>query len=269
MFDLDRTLLNKQSELTPYTRETLDEMGKRGIHYTLATGRSFLSAARVIKNHTFPLPQIYTNGVVTWCPTRDLFSFDNCLSVNESLFALSTMHSDSAHPFISAIDKDGQRLIFHGEYRNGIEQQILERLSELNGTTLLPVDKIADGIQITNISMIGPSEQVISAHDNIKSIEHLTAYSGQAVEHESYRWIDIHHVQANKGTAVTRLKEQLNLDSVIVFGDGDNDMSMFNIADECYAPANANQENKQAATAIIGHHDEDGVAKFLRERFEL
>ena len=26
---------------------------------------------------------------------------------------------------------------------------------------------------------------------------------------------------------------------------------------------------KAAATAVIGHHDEDGIAKFLRERFDL
>lgn len=269
VFDLDRTLLNKDAELTPFTLQTLSELDKRGIHYTLATGRSFLSAARIIKDHAFPLPQIYTNGVVTWCPKQACFSFDNCLTRDESLHALSTMKSDAAHPFISAINGNGQRIVYHGEFKNKIEQQILNRFSELNGTELVPVNKIANNVHITNISMVGPSEHVISAHKKIDDMKHLTAYSGQAVEHEEFRWIDIHHVKANKGAAVTRLKEQLNLDSIICFGDGDNDLSMFDIADECYAPANANKENKEIATAIIGHHDEDGVALFLKERFSL
>ena len=56
---------------------------------------------------------------------------------------------------------------------------------------------------------------------------------------------------------------------VICFGDSDNDLSMFEVADESYAPANANDDIKLAATAVIGHHDDEGIARFLRERFSL
>jgi hydroxymethylpyrimidine pyrophosphatase-like HAD family hydrolase len=41
------------------------------------------------------------------------------------------------------------------------------------------------------------------------------------------------------------------------------------VADEAYAPSNARPEVLQAATAVIGHHDEDGIATFLHERFNL
>ena len=44
---------------------------------------------------------------------------------------------------------------------------------------------------------------------------------------------------------------------------------MFEAADEGYAPANANDAIKSAATAVIGHHDDEGIARFLRERFSL
>ncbi|MEM1189501.1 MAG: HAD hydrolase family protein, partial [Pseudomonadota bacterium] len=56
---------------------------------------------------------------------------------------------------------------------------------------------------------------------------------------------------------------------VVCFGDSDNDLSMFACADEAYAPLNAKESVKSAATAVIGHHDADGIARFLRERFEL
>lgn len=49
----------------------------------------------------------------------------------------------------------------------------------------------------------------------------------------------------------------------------DNDLSMFKLADEAYAPSNAKPYIKDAATSVIGHHDEDGIARFLRERFSL
>ena len=269
VFDLDRTLLNKYSQLTPFTLQTLREMDKRGIHYTIATGRSFLSAEDIIKDHTFSLPQIYTNGVVTWCPTQQRFSFDNCLSLDEALAAIEVMVSESAHPFVNALNNQGERIVFHSEYKNRFEQALLEQFKFSQKTRILPLTKLNQDFQITNISMIGPCDEVISVHNIIEKVNHLIAYSGQAIEHEAYRWIDVHHAKATKGTAIAKLKELLNIESIICFGDGDNDLSMFEIADECYAPENANAENKQAATAVIGHHNEDGVAKFLTERFSL
>jgi len=44
---------------------------------------------------------------------------------------------------------------------------------------------------------------------------------------------------------------------------------MFEVADESYAPANGQAAVKSKATEIIGHHNEDGVARFLRKRFSL
>jgi hydroxymethylpyrimidine pyrophosphatase-like HAD family hydrolase len=44
---------------------------------------------------------------------------------------------------------------------------------------------------------------------------------------------------------------------------------MFACADEAYAPANAKPQVLEAADAVIGHHDEEGIAEFLRERFSL
>ena len=41
-----------------------------------------------------------------------------------------------------------------------------------------------------------------------------------------------------------------------MFGDGLNDLSMFEIADESYAVENACRELKEKATGVIGHHDQ-------------
>ena len=95
------------------------------------------------------------------------------------------------------------------------------------------------------------------------------AYSGPAIEGNNFSWMDIHHRAASKGGAVKQLKQQLGATNIICFGDGDNDLSMFELADESYAPDNAKQAIKQAASEVIGHHNEDGIARFLRQRFSL
>ena len=123
--------------------------------------------------------------------------------------------------------------------------------------------------EITNISALGSPEAISAVLDDIHREEHLVAYAGSALEGQGLQWVDIHHSAASKGGAVEQLKRDLGFSRVICFGDSDNDLSMFAMADESYAPVNAKPALRGAATAVIGHHDEDGISHFLRERFEL
>ena len=77
----------------------------------------------------------------------------------------------------------------------------------------------------------------------------------------------MHPTGVSKANAVLELKKLMGCDRVICFGDGKNDSSMFEISDECYAVANAERELKEIATAIIDGNNEDGVAKWLEQRF--
>ena len=44
---------------------------------------------------------------------------------------------------------------------------------------------------------------------------------------------------ASKASAILKLKELLNCDRIVSFGDAINDLPMFAISDQCYAMANA------------------------------
>ncbi len=57
----------------------------------------------------------------------------------------------------------------------------------------------------------------------------------------------------------------MNCEKLVVFGDGKNDIDMFELADESYAVQNAHEALKRIATAVIPSNDEDGVAKWLDE----
>ena len=119
------------------------------------------------------------------------------------------------------------------------------------------------------MNAIGAREAIGAVLNSVDEEPHLVAYSGIARDGEQWRWLDVHHSDASKGGAVETLKMLLGIERVICFGDSDNDLSMFRAADESYAPANANDRIKSVATAVIGHHNEEGIARFLRERFAL
>ena len=95
------------------------------------------------------------------------------------------------------------------------------------------------------------------------------AYSGIALKEQGLAWLDVHHSEGSKGNGVSHVAKRAGYTEIIAFGDGDNDLSLFEVATEAYAVANADDELKEIATEIIGHHDDDGVAQFLRERFNL
>ena len=89
------------------------------------------------------------------------------------------------------------------------------------------------------------------------------------VYHADEYWYEVYSVTASKSNAVLQLKEITGADEIVCFGDSDNDLPMFEVADRCYAVANAAEEVKAAADGIIPSNDNYGVPLFMeREIFE-
>ena len=77
------------------------------------------------------------------------------------------------------------------------------------------------------------------------------------------QWLEIMPKAASKASAALWLKSSLGCGRLVVFGDGENDVDLFEAADEAYAVANAADVLKAVATGVIGANDEDGVARWL------
>lgn len=268
-FDLDGTLLNNVSEITPFTRDTLSLLTKNGIAYTVATGRTMLSAKGILEGHDFELPHVYNNGVTIWHPKAQQISFENLLDNNEISSIIEVAIGQGITPFVNAIDNAHHHFIFHSPPQHKIEKDLVEKYFSRTHAKIFPLNALSENSQVTNISMIGDAEVINAIWLELNARPNLIAYSGPALEGNNFRWMDVHHRLASKGSAVSNLKQQLGASNIICFGDSDNDVSMFELADECYAPANAKPAIKELASKVIGHHHEDGIAHFLRERFSL
>ena len=267
-FDLDGTLLNDSSELSALTKETLGLLKAKKIAHTIATGRSMLSANSILEGYRFDLPQIYNNGVTVWDPVKKELTLENLLEKLSVANILDAAMSQNIAPFVHGI-KGSNYSVYHPTPKHKIEQQLIDKHFSRSSAEILPLEKLPAHGNVTNISMIGASDTINEIQKVIECHAELIAYSGPAIEGNIYRWMDIHHCKANKGAAVSKLKRQLNASNIICFGDSDNDLSMFKIADECYAPKNAKNHIKELATAVIGNNYDDGIALFLKERFSL
>ncbi|MGB5622290.1 MAG: HAD family hydrolase, partial [Gammaproteobacteria bacterium] len=266
IFDLDGTLLDSNGQLSPFTRETLAALSDRGVAYTVATGRTLHASSDLLHGHGFRLPQIYKNGVMIWNPASDAYLHQNYLGLDEVQHVLEAVMARQVTPFIFTLEPGNRHAIYHAPAQNHMEETLAREFTARKEVDVLPVARLPAAAEITNISAIGSPASISAIEAIIRNEKHLVAYVGTAWEDEAWRWIDIHHVEASKGGAIDILRLQMRLSRVVCFGDSENDLSMFARADESYAPANAKPEVQAAATAVIGHHDEDGIARFLRER---
>ncbi len=266
---MDGTLLNAKSEVSPFTGETLSLLREAGIHYTVATGRTLQAALGPIKRHQFALPHILKNGAIIWSPERQEYSHSHLLTQQEVWHVMTAMTLQEITPFVFTLEADGHHAVYHGPLQTEEEGKLAQLLEDERHLPLEPLRAMSDTAHVINLSGMGPAESVQSVIDLIADEEELVAYTGQAIQDANLRWLDIHHSKGSKGDAVSTLRNDLGYQEIIVFGDGKNDLSMFEVADESYAPENADTDLKEQATGIIGHHDEDGVALFLRDRFGL
>lgn len=269
VFDLDGTLLNRASAISDYTRETLRLLRARGVAYTVATGRTLHGARDLLQGHGFSLPQAFKNGVVIYNPSLGRYSHRYLLTQREIRHVLEAFLARRITPFLFTLEPGERHGIYHPPLLTRAEERLAEVFRGDRGVPVRPIAELPADADITNVSALGAEAGIRAVVDQVRDEPGLVAYMGTAIEDRDLCWVDIHHHAGTKGDAVSCLKEELGLERVICFGDSDNDLSMFAAADEAYAPANAKDDILAAADRIIGHHDEDGIARFLRERFSL
>ncbi|MEH6581522.1 MAG: HAD family hydrolase [Halioglobus sp.] len=269
VFDLDGTLLNRDSVISNYTRDTLSLLRDRDIAYTVATGRTLHAASKLLEGQNFTLPQIYKNGVMIWHPREDAYSHKYLLTESEVRQVLQAFFEQGVTPFVFTLEENNRHAVYHPPIQSEAEVRLVEELSINRGLPILPLSELPGGVEITNISALGPKSAIDQVTSLVATEDHLVAYRGVGLKSSDVYWLDIHHSEGSKGAAISQLKRDLGVSRVICFGDSDNDLSMFEQADEAYAPENSIPDVKAAATKVIGHHDEDGIARFLRQRFAL
>ncbi|MGL5965419.1 MAG: HAD family hydrolase, partial [Fusobacteriaceae bacterium] len=80
-------------------------------------------------------------------------------------------------------------------------------------------------------------------------------------------WMDFMHTDSNKGEAIKKVLEILNIDKdeTVAFGDYLNDLEMMKVVGHSYAMENAHDEIKKIAKYITLSNNNSGVIHSIRE----
>ena len=261
--DLDGTLLRSNETISEYTSNIINSLIDRGMIFSYATARSLITAKKVTKGINARIPLIVYNGAfVIDNLTEDIMIanyFDD--SVHN---LLDDLLANKVYPIVYAYIEGKEKFSFVPELCTaGMTKFIDSRKEDVRTNAVDTINKLKSG-EIFYITCIDEPEKLKPLYEKYKDIYHCV-YQREIYTNE--QWLEIMPLTASKSNAIKQLQSLLECEKLIVFGDGQNDIDMFVLADESYAVQNAHEDLKKYATAIIASNDDDGVAKWLESKF--
>ena len=258
--DLDGTLLRGNETTSAYTDSVINSLVEQGMHFSYATARSFATASKVAKGIRAKVPLIVYNGALIIDNHTQEIILSHFFDAHEVAEIREALQKSQIEPIVYSFINGVEKFSYLPNTASQEMQVFLDsRKGDFRDHPLMDAAELFAG-KVFYFACIDAAEKLFPVYQCLQSTHHCIYqkefYSGN-------QWLEILPLQASKANAILQLKKHLNCNRVIAFGDGKNDISMFQISDECYAVENAVDELKEIATGIIPSNDQDGVAKWL------
>ena len=261
--DLDGTLLRKDQTLSSYTADTVNRLVREGLTFSYATARSYATSSLVTKGLDANFPVIVYNGTFILENGTGKKLLSHYFSIDEAREVLRILLDCGIVPIVYAFVDEKEKYFYCPGRINKVTEDFLNiRRGDGRDVAVDSIDELCQG-NVFHFSCIGKEDVLRAGYEKLKDrfscVHYKEIYSGDW-------WLEVHPAGVSKAKAALELKKIMGCDRLVCFGDGKNDISIFEVADEGYAVANAEPELKSIATAVIGGNNEDGVAKWLEER---
>lgn len=263
--DLDGTLLNSEQRVSEKSCEILNELIDKGLLFSYATARSAITSIKATAGLSAKIPIIVYNGVFTIDSGTGERILSNMFSRNEALWIYDVLLEHGIDPIVYSIINGVEKFSYIAERcTNGMREFLDTRKNDVRERIAVSEDEMREGeifyfTCIDNAEKLSPACEILEK--KFRCIFDKDIYSGN-------QWLEVLPKGATKANAALALKKHFGCDRLVVFGDGANDIQMFEAADKCYAVSNASSQLKAIADDIIGSNNEDSVARFILEDFE-
>ncbi|AFJ48803.1 sugar/pyridoxal phosphate phosphatase YigL [Shimwellia blattae] len=259
--DLDGTLLSPDHLLTPYTRQTLQQLTARGVHFIFATGRHHIDVAQLRSSLGIDAFMITSNGARVHDSAGNLvFSHDLAPEIAQDLYNVVYHRPDI------------YTNVYRGDnwYINRLRPGDMDYFRE----SVFTCQTFQPGMLETD----GVSKVYFTGHDHETLLpleEAINARWGDRVN-VSFSTLTCLEVMAggvSKGHALASVSRKMgeSLASCIAFGDGMNDQEMLTMAGKGCIMGNAHQRLKDLLPEleVIGSNRDDAVPRYLRKMYAI
>lgn len=258
--DLDETLLDENSKISPRNKQAIREAVKRGVIITISTGRMYRTSIPYVKELSLDTdwPMINYQGAMIKTTEIGELLYHRPLA-SDLAVAVATVAEEYGEEVCAYVD---ERLYINRENRySQYYRQKYDVTVEVVGRLDLFLERQRwSPTKMTIFNWDGKFSKVKAA---LKS-----SYQGKFTMIKPHPYfLEFTDRRATKGQALKRLAGELNIrrEEIISFGDSHNDLDMIQYAGLGVAMANAIPEVRAAADLITAANTEDGVARVIEE----
>ncbi|MCD4826525.1 MAG: Cof-type HAD-IIB family hydrolase [Acholeplasmataceae bacterium] len=263
--DLDGSLLNKKSDLSPYTIDVLSHLSRLGHKVVIATGRPFGGAIDLYYKLGINAPMINDNGATIENPMDSKFAKQRTLIPNDIMKDIFT----HAKPILKSAFFSIKKTVYAYKYEPKLEEYFagLATSSNVIECEFTDLDVEPSGL----IFLVDTHKKEILENYIKENYNQTISFRlwGAGHKHAIYE-IYLKHV--SKSSALSYLLDYYNMDQsqLIAFGDGINDIEMIRDAGIGVMMKNGNWELKGVSKDQTKFtNDEDGIARYLVNFFDL
>ena len=269
--DLDGTLLNSNKEVSIKSTEILNKLIDNGVNFTVATARTPATVVDLLQDVNLKLPAVLMNGVLLYDIKEEKY-------INIKEIGKDTV--DKVFDVLNKFDKNAMVYgirnnhlwVYHKEFEYSWEYNFYKERADRKQKTFLKVENYQECInesKIINFIVFDKYEKIKGIYEELKKIDEISVEYYEDIYEKGCYFLEAYSAEASKANGIKLLSDYIEHDKLICFGDNLNDIPMFELADECYATANAVERVKEISTEVIGSCDEDGVALFMEKKLKV
>ncbi len=262
--DIDGTLVNDRSELTPMTLSVLRQLLDRGVPIALVTGLNPWPTRRYVEQIGHGIHAISLNGIFLLEEGK----------VHEGLFvdpavaraAVEIIVAQGYVPLVYGADGVSRYLPVDGGMA-----EVTKLIAERTYQPYKAVESVDALFTVcpAQVSVCDGDERVAALQPSLEAAFGDRAYVVRVPGRRA--WVEVNHPEARKDVALLALASRLGVapDEIVYFGDSLNDLVVFRALRHCVAVDNARPEVKALAWRIAPSNNDDGVARVLAELFGI
>ncbi|MDE7136270.1 MAG: HAD-IIB family hydrolase, partial [Muribaculaceae bacterium] len=267
--DLDGTLLNDSTEVSPESAAIISDLSARGALITVATARTPATVEKLLCDTDIRIPAIVMTGASMWDRQKRRYVNPRLISPDKASSAIEVFIRNGLQPFVYTISGELLEVFHHGPLTP--EEQTFVDLRKDLDLKKFYLDSTERRVrEAENVILIFGMGNEPQLGEIARKLEDEGGYSISFYEDNAspQYYIEVFAEGVSKASAVTSLASRVGADGITVYGDNLNDLSMMAVADDSVAVSNAKPEVLAQASRSIGSNNSDAVAKDMKEQFE-
>lgn len=251
--DMDGTLLDENGELPKDFLSVVDTLSKNDIKFVVASGRSYPTLHDIFQPISDELSYICDNGAFI-VENKSISSME--IIAKEDVCNIINVCEEIPNIQVTLCGKKGM-------YQTDCSDEFNEEIDKYYIKKNIVEDLRTVEDDIFKIAICDFSD----AYNNSYKILESKFGDDFSVVVSGALWVDIMNKNINKGIALEKIQEDLNVsyEETMVFGDFYNDVEMLKRAHYSFVMENANEDMKQYGNFIAKSNRESGVTKAIKE----